>query len=97
MGVALTQGRYPASGLKSGDVVQVIRVQDGGSRVITSDAVVGTVQKPGSNVFGSSSTSSNTVVTLIVDQTDSPAISGAAVAQELSLVLLRRGTPLGGG
>jgi hypothetical protein len=97
VGVALTQGRYPASGLKSGDVVQVVRVQDGTGKVITPNAVVGTVQKPGSNVFGSSSSTSNTVVTLIVDESDSPAISAAAVAQQLTLVLLRRGTPVGGG
>jgi hypothetical protein len=97
VGIALAQGRYPASGLKTGDVVQVVRTVEGKATLITADAVVGTVQSPGSNVFGSSTSSNNTIVTIVVSDQQSPTIAAAAAASQLSLVLLRRGAVLGGG
>jgi hypothetical protein len=96
VGIALPQGRYPASGLDPGDIVQVVRSVEGVGKVIADQAVVGTVQTPGSSVFGSS-TSSNIVVTVVVSQVQSPAVAAAAAAQQVSLVLLRRGEPVGGG
>jgi hypothetical protein len=96
VGMALAQGRYPASGLKSGDTVEVVRSANGIGKVITANAVIGTVQNPGNSVFGRSS-SSDTVVTVIVAQRDAPAVAAAAVAEQVSLVLLKRGAPAGGG
>jgi SAF domain len=96
VGVALVPGRYPASGLAPGDVVQVVRSVEGGGKVIADQAVVGTVQTPGNSVFGSS-TSSTTVVTVVVSQADAPNVAAAAAAQQVSLVLLRHGGTAGGG
>lgn len=96
VGLSLPAGRYPASGLLSGDVVQVVKTTDGLGKVIAPRAVVGTVQTPGQSIFGTS-TSNNTVVTLIVTTKESPAIAAAAAAQSVSLVLLSRGEPTGGG
>ena len=94
VGISLPQGRYPASGLDPGDIVEVVRSVEGVGKVIADQAVVGTVQTPGSSVFGSS-TSSDTVVTVIVDQEDASAVAAASMAEQVSLVLLRRGAPTG--
>lgn len=96
VGIALQQGRFPASGLKSGDVVEVVRSVEGAGKVIVDSAVVGTVQSSGSSVFGSS-TSTNTLVTIICPQRDAAAVAAAALAQQVSLVLLQRGQPVGSG
>jgi hypothetical protein len=96
VGISLQSGRYPASGLQAGDIVEVVRSVEGVGKVISDHAVVGTVQTPGSNVFGSS-TSSNTVVTVVVSQAQAPGVAAAAAAGQVSLVLLRRGDPAGGG
>ena len=96
VGMSLAQGRYPASGLRSGDVVQVVRTVDGVGKVIVDRAVVSTVEKPGNSVFGSSN-SSATMVTVIVSPKNSPAVAAAAAAEQLSLVLLQRGGAVGSG
>lgn len=96
VGISLQPGRYPASGLDPGDLVQVVRSVEGVGKVISDQAVVGTVQTPGNSVFGAS-TSSNVVVTVVVSQADAPAVAAASAAQQVSLVLLRRGDPAGGG
>jgi SAF domain len=96
VGVSLQQGRYPASGLKSGDVVDIVNSKDGDGKVIAERAVVGTVATPGDSVFGSGS-STNTVITVVVDQPDAASVAAASAAQQVSVVLLRRGGTVGGG
>lgn len=96
VGIALKPGRFPAGGLKSGDVVQVVRSVDGEGKVIAARAVVGAVNDPAEGAFGSGG-NDTTVVTALVDDRLSPDVAAAAMADQLSLVLLRRGQPTGGG
>lgn len=95
VGMALAAGRFPASGLESGDHVQVVRAVDGSGRVISADAVVGSVNGPSEGVFGSEG-SDTTVVTVVVPRGEAAAVAAAAAADQVSLVLLTRGTPLDG-
>jgi Flp pilus assembly protein CpaB len=96
VGVALQTGRFPAGGLETGDVVQVVRSVDGVGKVIAARAVVGSVRKPSEGAFGSGG-SNTTAVTVVVSDRVSPAVAAAAMADQVSLVLLRRGDPAGGG
>jgi Flp pilus assembly protein CpaB len=95
VGVSLAAGHYPANGLQSGDVVQVVRSVNDQGKAIVDRAVVSAVLKPGSSVFGSSSSSSTMTVTLIVDPKSSPQVAAAGAANQLSLVLLQRGGSAG--
>jgi SAF domain len=95
VGIALQPGRYPASGLESGDVVQVVRAVDGEGKVIADRAVVGSVQTPADSVFGSAG-SDTVVVTVVLTQPKAAAVAAAAAADQVSLVLLRRGEPVSG-
>jgi Flp pilus assembly protein CpaB len=94
VGVSLAPGRFPASGLQSGDVVQVVNtatsVNNGNGKLISDAATVSSVHTPSSGTFGSS-TGSNVVVTLVLDQSDSTQVATAAAANQVSLVLVRRG------
>ncbi len=92
-GLSLQPGRFPASGLESGDVVQVVRSVDGQGKVISQRAVVGAVQTPSEGVFGDSSTQ-NTVVTVITPQGEAAAVAAAGAADQVVLVLLSRGEPV---
>jgi hypothetical protein len=94
VGVSLAPGRYPASGLSSGDVVQVIRAQDGAATVISDRATVGSVRSPSENVFGDTGTE-DLVVTVVLPRSAAPDVAAAAAADQVSLVLLSRGEPLG--
>lgn len=96
VGMALAPGRFPASGLESGDVVQVVRTADGAGKVIADQAVVGSVNTPGDSVFGSDN-GDTTVVTVIVSRTDAPDVAAAASADQVSVVLLSRGADIGAG
>ena len=96
VGVALQPGRFPAGGLRTGDVVQIVRSVDGAGKVIAAEAVIGSVNKPSDNAFGSGG-GDTTVVTVLVSDRLSPDVAAAAMANQLSLVLLRRGAPAGGG
>jgi SAF domain len=91
-GLSLAPGRFPASGLESGDVVQVVRTNDGQGKVISARAVIGSVQTPAEGVFGDSS--QNTVVTVIVPQAEAAAVGAAGAADSVVLVLLTRGEPV---
>ncbi len=91
-GLSLQPGRFPASGLESGDIVQVVRSVDGQGRVISQRAVVGSVQTPSEGVFGDSS--QNTVVTVIVPQQEAAAVAAAGAADQVVLILLTRGEPV---
>lgn len=97
VGVALQPGRFPGSdGLEAGDVVQVVRAVEGTGKVIADQAVVASIQKPSTSTFGSSG-GDTTVVTVVVSDRLSPAVAAAAMANQVGLVLLRRGEPAGGG
>jgi flagella basal body P-ring formation protein FlgA len=96
VGVSLQPGRFPASGLQTGDVVQVVRAVDGTGKVISTHAVVGSVQTSGNSVFGSNG-SDTVVITVIVSQSDATAVAAASAADQASLVLLQRGTTVGSG
>ena len=98
VGIALQPGRFPGTGseLKPGDVVQVVRAVEGTGKVIANEAVVASIQLPDKGGFGSSG-GDTTVVTVVVSDRLSPAVAAAAMANQVGLVLLRRGEPAGGG
>jgi Flp pilus assembly protein CpaB len=93
VGIALKSGRYPAAGLQSGDVVQLVRAADGIGKTLTSAAVVSSVREPGED---SLTTSGGDVLTIsvIVNQGLAAQVAAASAADQISVVLLRRG---GGG
>jgi hypothetical protein len=64
--------------------------------VIAQKATVSAVDTPSNGGFGSSA-GDTTVVTLVVPDRVSPAVAAAGMADQVSLVLLRRGAPTGGG
>jgi flagella basal body P-ring formation protein FlgA len=96
VGIALQAGRYPANGLRPGDVVQVVRSVDGNGKVIAERGIVGTVDKPSEGAFGAGSNSA-TVVTVVVPERLAAAVAAAGMADQVSLILIERGTPAGGG
>jgi len=96
VGIALKPGRFPAGGLKTGDVVQIVQSVDGAGKVLVPEAIVGAVVDPSDNAFGSGG-GDTTVLTVMVSPQLSPDVAAAATDGELSLVLLRRGDPAGGG
>jgi hypothetical protein len=96
VGVALKPGRFPSDGVDPGDVVQVVRAADGVGKVIAQKAVVSAVDNPSGGGFGSSA-GDTTVVTVVVPDRVSPAVAAAGMADQVSLVLLRRGASTGGG
>lgn len=91
VGVPLDTGRFPAGGLESGDVVQVVQSVEGKGEEIAAQATVSSVKTSEDGVFASGSDSA-TVVTLIVDRDEAVAVASAAAADQVSLVLLERGT-----
>jgi len=96
VGIALQAGRYPASGLKPGDVVQVVRSVDGNGKVIADRGIVGIVNEPSEGAFGSGGNSA-TVVTVVVPERLAPAVAAAGMADQVSLILIRRGDLAGAG
>jgi Flp pilus assembly protein CpaB len=93
VGIALAVGRFPASGLQPGDVVQLVRSADGVGKTITDAAVVSSVRTPSDDSFAASGNDAM-VITVIVDQRLATQVAAAASADQVSVVLLRRG---GGG
>jgi hypothetical protein len=96
VGIALKPGRFPAGGLVTGDVVQIVRSADGVGKVLVPEAIVATVVDPEDSAFGSGG-GDTTVLTVMVTPQLSPSVAAAATDDQLSLVLLRRGDPSGGG
>jgi flagella basal body P-ring formation protein FlgA len=88
VGVVLKAGRAPATGLASGDVVQVVRAVDGAAQVLSSTATVSRVVKPESGSFGTGG--GDWVATIVVDAADAPGIAAAVVADQVAIVLLSR-------
>lgn len=98
VGVSVGTGKMPASGLRSGDAVQVVSVKDGQGKVLVGSAVVSSVaggESGGSFIGGGSS--SGTVATLIVGQDQAASVAAASAANQVALVLLSRGAQLGSG
>jgi len=102
VGVLVPQGRMPASGLQQGDRVQVIQVVDGAPKVLVESAVVSTppaAAASGGNggiIAGSSSQGPGGVATVMVTSEEGPRVAAASAANQLSLVLVDRGSKLGG-
>ena len=91
VGAALALGRVPATGLKPGDVVQLVQVVDGEGKVLVPDARVT------SAVSASDSPGGGTVTaTFIVDESDGATIAGVAAEGQLAAVLVTRGEPVDG-
>lgn len=88
VGVVLKAGRAPATGLHTGDLVQVIRAVDGVPEVLSSNATVSTVSDPGGGTFGTGG--GDAVATVVVDAADAPKIAAAVVADQVTIVLLSR-------
>ena len=91
-GLSLPPGRFPASGLESGDIVRIVRSIDGQGKVISPRATVGSVQMPSEGVFGDGS--QNTIVTVIVPEQEAPAVAAAGAADQVEILLLSRGEPV---
>lgn len=96
VGAALAVGRYPAEGLQSGDVVDLVQVGDSGSEILVRNAKIGST--------GGSSTEedaagrgANTVteVSLIVRREDSAEVAAANVNGQLAVVLVERSGTIG--
>lgn len=88
IGVVLKPGHAPASGLRAGDVVQLIRVIDGKGAPLSDNATVGSVRAPEGGGFGSGG--GDPVATILVDSKDAADIAAAAVADQIAIVLLSR-------
>jgi SAF domain len=101
VGVSVPPGRMPASGLQQGDRVQVIQVTDGIAKVLVVSAVVSTppaaARSGGTSglIPGGSSQGPGAVATVIVTAAEAPAVAAASAANQLSLVLVERGSALG--
>jgi Flp pilus assembly protein CpaB len=93
VGIALKNGRFPAGGLQSGDVVQLVRSAEGVGKTITMSAVVSSVNAPGEDSLSAAGGDAITI-TVIVDQRLASQVAAASAAEQVSVVLLRRG---GGG
>jgi SAF domain len=102
VGVSVPPGRMPASGLQQGDRVQIIQVADGVPKVLVAAAVVSTPPAAarssggGGLIPGGSSQGPGAVATVIVTAQEAPAVAAASAANQLSLVLVERGSQLGG-
>ena len=102
VGVSVPAGRMPASGLQQGDRVQIIAVADGTAKVLVASAVVSTPPAAASSggsgglIPGGSSQGQGAVATVIVTAQEAPAVAAASAANQLSLVLVERGSQLGG-
>ncbi len=90
VGASLAAGRMPASGLETGDVVQLVQVADGEGRILVDDARVGGYRENESGGLGSSAAT----VTFIVPESDGAQVAAVAAAGELAVVLVERGTPM---
>lgn len=94
VGASLASGRMPASGLASGDIVQLVLVADGEGKVLVRDALVSSVTTPGANATGGAGA---VTATFIVAEGDGARIAGVAAEGQLAAVLVTRGAPLADG
>lgn len=92
VGASLASGRMPASGLLPGDVVQLVRVADGIGKVLVEQARVSSYHAADRANTGSGVAAA----TFIVPSQDGAQIAAVAAAGDLAVVLVERGTLLGG-
>jgi Flp pilus assembly protein CpaB len=100
VGVSLEAGKVPASGLQSGDVVEVFQVKSGSPVAVLADRATVSSVPTGSGSSGSSGTGGNggaVNATLIVDQSEAQALVAAASDGEVAVALLQRGGNIGAG
>lgn len=102
VGVSLEAGKVPASGLQSGDVVEVFQVKSGTPVAVLADrATVSSVPAgsgSGSSGSGGTGGAGGAVnATLIVDQSEAQALVAAASDGEVAVALLQRGGNIGAG
>lgn len=88
VGASLAVGRFPASGLQPGDVVQLVSVADPQGVVLVEDALVSSYYEPAS---GGATGGGGVVVTFILDDSDGAQIASVASAGDLAVVLVQRG------
>ncbi len=99
VGVAIGAGRMPASGLLTGDTVEVVQVVDGKATVLVANAIVsrgpsaGSSPSGGSFLGGSSSAggTASGIATLIVSPDVAPAVAAASAANQIAVILLSAG------
>lgn len=100
VGVLIQAGRVPASGLRIGDHVQVVQVNDGQSTVLVDDAVVSSAPSSDSGSgggflgAGSGSGSGTSVASLVVAPSAAPKIAAASAANQIAIILKTRGQGL---
>jgi hypothetical protein len=99
VGILLADGRTPADGLESGDLVELVRIGQGSiPAAVIGQAKVLTVsadEKKGTALGDKSSTAVRTA-SVLVDREDVRAITDASGNNKIAVALLRRGTSLEG-
>jgi Flp pilus assembly protein CpaB len=95
VGIPLKAGAAPASGLNSGDVVNLVQAHDGEGRLLVAGAVVSSVRVPRSGGFGSSGGEASATVIVKDEQGDagqllSTELAAAAAAGEVVVILVER-------
>lgn len=97
VGIVLADGRTPADGLASGDVVELVRIGQGSTpAAVIGLATVLSVSKDddkGSALGGQSSSAVRTA-TVLVDRTDIQAVTDASGNNKIAVALLQRGASL---
>ncbi|WP_020391990.1 SAF domain-containing protein [Kribbella catacumbae] len=97
VGIVLVDGRTPAEGLASGDLVELVRIGQGSTPpAVIGEATVLTVsadEKKGSGLGEKSSTAVKTA-TVLVDRQDVQAITDASGNNKIAVALLQRGASL---
>lgn len=92
VGAALAVGRYPAGGLQSGDVVDLVRVTEDSGKVFVRGAQISSLP---STAQGEDATGqgTNTVMelTLMVERDDAASVAAANMNNQLAIVLVDRG------
>lgn len=88
VGALLAIGRMPSSGLQAGDVVQLVRVDVAGGKVMVPDALVSSSRSTATDGVGRSGGAS---VTFIVAEDAGAEVAAVAAAGDLAAVLVTRG------
>jgi hypothetical protein len=99
VGIVLADGRTPADGLASGDVVELVRIGQGS----TPPAVIGLAtvlsvskDEDKDSALGDRSSSAVRTATVLVDRTDIQAVADASGNNKIAVALLQRGASLDG-
>lgn len=92
VGASLANGFLPASGLRAGDIVDLVSIASGQGETIVEDARVSSVQS-----IDSTGTQAGATATFIVERGQSAEVAGVAATNQLVVVLVERGVPFDGG